>query len=281
MSQIITQHGLKLQIGGPAAILGRLAAISGNTIREAGRAKLFYGLLGGAILLLGFSVVLSDLALVDQKARLVQSFGMAVIPLMCVGTAILLGAVLLHKEIDKKTLYAILPKPVRRSEFIIGKLLGLAALLLAEMAILTLCWWAVLALRGGALTAPMLRGMGLQYIELLLITSVALFFSALSRPVLSGVLTCGVFLAGRVTYVINDLLSGTKGVFAEVPAMRALGKLLVAAVPDLGTFSVSDQILQGWDVPWAYVSAATLYGLSWATVFAVGAVLLFERRDFT
>lgn len=281
MTTHVTQHGLKLQIGGPAAILGRVAAIVGNTVREAGRAKLFYGLLGGAVLLLAFSVVLSDLALVDQKARLVQSFGMAVIPLMCVGSAILLGAVLLHKEIDKKTLYAILPKPVRRSEFILGKWLGLSALLLAELVALTLCWWAVLAMRGGELTAPMLRGMGLQYVELLLVTSVALFFSALSRPVLSGVLTTGVFLAGRVTYVINDLLSATKGVFAEVPAMRALGKLLVAVVPDLGTFSVSDQILQGWNVPWSYVSAATLYGLSWTAVFVIGAVLLFERRDFT
>lgn len=281
MSQLTTQGGLKLQIGGPAAVLGRLAAIVGNTLREAGRAKLFYGLVGAAVMLLAFSIVLSDLALVEQKARLVQSFGLAVIPLMCVGTAILMGALLLHKEIDKKTLYAILPKPVRRSEFVIGKLLGLAALLLAELAVLTLCWWAVLALRGGELTAAILRGLGLQYVELLLVTSVAMFFSALSRPVLSGVLTTGVFIAGRVTYVINDLLSATKGVFAEVPAMRTLGKTLVAVVPDLGTFAVADQILQGWDVPWAYVTAATLYGLSWTALFTAGAVLLFERRDFT
>lgn len=281
MSRHTTASGLQLRTSGLDALLGRLGAVVGNTVREAGRAKLFYGLVGVAIMLLGFSLVLSDLALVDQKARLVQSFGMAVVPLVCVGTAILMGALLLHKEIDKKTLYAILPKPIRRAEFIAGKLLGLCLLLFLELTVLALCWWAVLALRGGQMTPAIVRALGLHMIELVLVTSVAVFFSALSRPVLSGLFTAGVFLVGRVTYVITDLLSARKGMFVEVPAMRTLGKVLVAAVPDLSTFTVSDQVLQGWDVPWEYFWSAACYGLTWALAFAIGAALLFERRDFT
>jgi Cu-processing system permease protein len=281
MSRLTTRAGLELQVDGLSPLLQRVLAVAGNTLREAGRAKLFYGLVGLAMLLLLGSLLLSDLALVDQKARLVQSFGMAVIPLVGVGTAILLGATLLHKEIERKTLYAILPKPVRRSEFLCGKFLGLCALLAIEVAILTLCWWLVLGLRGGELTAAMLRGMALQYVELVLVTAVALLFSALSRPVLSGVMTVGVFVIGRISYVITDLLAAQKGVFVEVPAMRALGKVLVAVVPDLSALTVSDQILQGWPVPWDYVTSAGLYGLSWATAFVLAAMLLFERRDFT
>lgn len=281
MSGLVTRHGLVLRVAGPAAALRRLLAVAANTLREAGRAKLFYGLVGAAVLLLLGSLLLSDLALVDQKARLVQSFGMAIIPLVGVGTAILLGATLLHQEIERKTLYAILPKPIRRSEFLLGKFLGLCALLAIELGLLTLCWWAVLALREGQLTGAVLRGLGLQYVELVLVTSVALLFSALSRPVLSGVMTAGVFVAGRISYVLTDLLAAQKGAFVEVPALRALGKLLVAVVPDLSAFTVSDQILQGWQVPWDYCQAACLYGLSWTAAFAVGAMLLFERRDFT
>ncbi|MSQ82243.1 MAG: ABC transporter permease [Myxococcales bacterium] len=279
--KITTSNGLQLRVQGPWAALVRVAAVAANTLREAGRAKLFYGVLGAAVLLLAFSLVLSDLALVDQKARLVQSFGMVVIPLVCLVTATLLGVELLHKEIDKKTLYAILPKPVRRSEFLIGKYLGLLTLLTGQLAVLVVCWWSVLVLRGGQLTGPLVRTFALALVELVVVTAVAMFFSALTRPVLSGVFTLGMVLVGRSNYVIADLLGANKGVFAEVPAMRTLGKLLVAAVPDLSTFAVADPVLHGWVVPWHYLLTACLYGGSWACVFLVGAVILFERRDFT
>lgn len=269
------------RITGIGPSLLRVTAVAANTLREAGRARLFYGVLGAAVLLLAFSLVLSDLALVDQKARLVQSFGMAAIPLVGAVSATLLGVVLLHKEIDKKTLYAILPKPIRRSEFLIGKFAGLCVLLGLQLAALVLCWWPVLALRGGALTPALGRAIGLCVFELWLVTAVAMFFSALTRPVLSGVFTLGVLVVGRSNYVIADLLGANKGVFVEVPAMRALGKVLVAVVPDLSTFAVADPVLHGWSVPWDYFAAAAGYGLSWTALFLVGAVVLFERRDLT
>lgn len=270
---------LTLRIGGPLAALARIAAVTGNTLREAGRNRLFYGLIGTAVVLLIFSMVLSDLALVDQKARLVQDFGLFVIPLLCIVTAILLGVVLMYKEIDRKTLYAILPKPVRRSEFLLGKFAGLCILLLAQLVLLAVVWSGVLVLRGGEPTAAMVHALALQYIEIVLVTSIAMFFSALSSPVLSGVLTASVFLIGRITYVIAELLGAQKGVFAEVPLMRGLGRLLLAIVPDLSTFNVADELLLGWTVPWSYLASATAYGLSWSALFLVLALLLFERRD--
>lgn len=279
MELTTTHEGLHLRIGGTLAALRRIGAVAGNTLREAGRNRLFYGLVAAAVLLLVFSVVLSDLALVDQKARLVQDFGLLVIPLLCVATAILLGALLLYKEIDRKTLYAILPKPVRRSEFVLGKFVGLCALLLGELAVLSACWFAVLALRGGQVTQAIVLALLLHYVEMVLVTAVALFFSSLSRPVLAGVLTGGVFLIGRISYVLTDLLAATKGVFVEVPAMRAIGRTLVAVVPDLSTFNVADELLLGWQVGGDYMVAALGYGASWTAVFLVAALLLFERRD--
>lgn len=274
-----THEKLTLRIDGPLAALGRISAVAGNTLREAGRNKLFFGLLGVTILMLVFSILLSDLALADQKVRLVTDFGLAVIPLVCIATAVLLGAVLLYKEIDRKTLYSILPKPIRRSEFLLGKFLGLSVLLFGQLTVLAACWAGVLHLRGGSFSVALVQALGLSYVEIVLVTSAALFFSALSRPVLSGVLTMGVFLVGRVTYVINDLMQATKGVFAEVPAMRALGRVLVAVIPDLSTFNIADELQAGVALTPDYFFHATLYGLSWVGFFVALSLLVFERRD--
>ena len=279
MSIQTTHEKLTLRIDGPMAALARIAAVAGNTLREAGRNKLFFGLLGVTILMLVFSILLSDLELADQKVRLVTDFGLAVIPLVCIATAVLLGAVLLYKEIDRKTLYAILPKPIRRAEFLLGKFLGLSLLLLGQLTALALCWAGVLHLRGGTFSPALAEALGLSYVEIVLVTSAALFFSALSRPVLSGVLTMGVFLIGRITYVISDLMQNTKGVFAEVPAMRALGRVLVAIVPDLSTFNIADELQAGAAIAPDYFLHATLYGLCWVGFFVALSLVVFERRD--
>lgn len=279
MSMLTSHEKLTLHTDGLWAALARIVAVAGNTLREAGRNRLFFGLLGVTVILLVFSVLLSDLALNDQKVRILIDFGLATIPLVTVATAILLGAVLLYKEIDRKTLYAILPKPIRRTEFLLGKFAGLAVLLAAQMLLLGVCWWGVLALRGGSMTLALVQALSLSYLEVLLVTSVALFFSALSRPVLSGVLTVGVFLVGRITYVINDLMQATKGVFAEVPAMRMLGRVLVAVIPDLSTFNVSDELQAGVVLPPEYFAQAAVYGVSWMAFFVVLSLLVFERRD--
>ena len=280
-----TQQGatgaVTMRIDGAGAALGRTCAVMGNTLREAGRNRIFMGLAVIALLLIVLSMVLSELALTDQKARLVQDFGLFFVPLLGELTAVILGVVLLHKEIEKKTLYAILPKPIRRGEFLLGKFLGLALLLLAQEVLLALCWMAVLLLRGGEVTPELIAALGLGYMEILLATAIATFFSALSTPILSGVFTTGLLIAGRISYVVKDLMAGSSGVFAEVPAMRAFGKALVTVVPDLSTFNIADEVLLGWSLDVPYLLASVGYGLAWTAVFVVFGLLAFERRDLT
>lgn len=269
----------ELHISGLVPAVTRVLAVAGNTMREAMRARLFYGMLAAALVLIFASLLLSDLALVDQKARLVQDVGLFAIPVLCVATSILMGSVLLFKEIDRKTLYAILPKPIRRSEFLVGKFLGLCSLLTMELIVLALGWFAVLTMRGGQVSWQLVAALGLHAVELVLVTAVALFFSALSSPVVAGVFTLLVFITGRVSYVISELLAWNKGIFVEVPAARALGKVLVKVVPDLSTFSMADELLLGEKISVEYLAAATQYGLSWTVLFLALAILLFERRD--
>jgi ABC-type transport system involved in multi-copper enzyme maturation permease subunit len=104
--------------------VGRIYAITLNTFREAVRDRVLYGVLGFACAVLFFTLALAELSLHDQ-ARVVTDVGLASISLFSVMIAIFLGSSLLYKEIERKTLYVILPKPIRRAEFLLGKYLGI------------------------------------------------------------------------------------------------------------------------------------------------------------
>jgi Cu-processing system permease protein len=104
--------------------VGRIYAIALNTFREAVRDRVLYAVLGFACAVLFFTLALAELSLHDQ-ARVINDVGLASISLFSVMVAIFLGSSLLYKEIERKTLYVILPKPIRRAEFLLGKYLGI------------------------------------------------------------------------------------------------------------------------------------------------------------
>ncbi|HJL14489.1 MAG TPA: ABC transporter permease subunit [Sandaracinaceae bacterium LLY-WYZ-13_1] len=131
--------------------MGRIWAIAINTFREAVRDKVLYGVLGFACAILVFTLALAELSL-HQQRRVVLDVGLASISLFSVVIAIFLGSSLLYKEIERKTLYVILPKPIRRWEFLLGKYVGIAitaAVFISVMGAIQ-CW--VTALQVGAAT---------------------------------------------------------------------------------------------------------------------------------
>ena len=105
-------------------MIGRIYAIALNTFREAVRDRVLYGVVGFATAVLAFTLALAELSL-DQQMRVVTDLGLASISLFSVLVAIFLGSSLLYKEIERKTLYVILPKPIRRYEFLLGKYFGI------------------------------------------------------------------------------------------------------------------------------------------------------------
>jgi Cu-processing system permease protein len=104
--------------------VGRLYAIAINTFREAVRDKVLYGVLGFGCAVLFFTLAIAELSL-NEQARVVEDVGLASISLFAVVVSVFLGSSLLYKEIERKTLYVILPKPISRHEFLLGKYLGI------------------------------------------------------------------------------------------------------------------------------------------------------------
>ncbi len=259
----------------------RVAALAGNTFKEAVRNRAFIGLMFLAGAFLAFSLVLSSLAVTGQGNRVLLDFGFFSISLFGVLIAIVMGAILLHKEIDKKTIFTIIPKPVHRFEVVLGKYFGMLAILIVEVGVLSVLWLGLLWLKGAPVTPEIGKALLLIFLAIVLITAVALMFSSFSRPVLTGILATGVFIVGRVVYLVGEMLTARGGLFVDHPGLRPFGEAVVRVVPDLRVFDGSQEVLLEIPIRGSYLVSATGYCMSYVLVLLALSVLLFQRRDFT
>lgn len=264
--------------------LQRTWAIALNTFREATRNRVLYVLLLFAVGLMGFSIVLGELSL-HEEVRVIKDIGLGGISLVGLVIALFLGVNLLSKELDRKTVFFVIPKPLHRAEFLLGKQLGLTVTLAVLVALMSATLAAVIASEGGRHDLALVRAELLVLLELWLVTAVAMLFSSFSSPYLSAMFTASLWVIGRNS---AELRAFAQGKLDGTP----LGSVLegVATVlPDFHTFYVSGAML-GADTPvsiheafvsWGYVSGAALYAGAYGGMCLALACLLFQRRDFT
>jgi ABC-type transport system involved in multi-copper enzyme maturation permease subunit len=252
----------------------RVAVIAANTVREAVRNRVLYVLLFFALLLIGTGVLLASLSYVERE-RILQSVGLAALRLCGAAIAVFVGVGLIHKEVDRRTIYTILSKPVSRSEFLLGKYAGLVATIWIQVAIMSACFVAVSLLAGAPLGAGHAAAIGLAAMELAVLVAVATLFSSFTTPMLASLFTAGFYLVGHVTRDLREL-----GRASGSSAVEGTTALMHRVLPDLESFNVTVQAVHGLPLPGAEVGLALLYGLGYASVLLVVATLIFERRDF-
>ncbi|MBM4373037.1 MAG: ABC transporter permease [Deltaproteobacteria bacterium] len=264
------------------APLRRILILAGNTFREASRTRAFVSLLIASLALILSSLLLAELAVLGQEQRIVTNFGLFFISFMGVVISITTGVILVYKELERKTIYTVLARPVHRWEYLLGKYLGMLLIILVTVLFLSLVWLGVLLVHDAPLQGILAKAVLLIFAELAILSAVALFFSSFSTPILSGVLTLAFFLAGRVVHLIEEMLASAsrQSLFVKAPAMRPLGEALARVFPDLSIFHVGREILLGREVPLAYVAQALGYAGTCVVVLLVAAVLFFRRRDF-
>lgn len=260
--------------------IARILAVASNTYREAIRNRAFIVMLIAAVAVIAFSLVLAELAVRGQAARVVEDFGLAVIGLFGVVIAITMGVILLFKEIDKKTIFTIIPKPIARHEIVLGKYVGMLVILVIEVAVLAAAWALVLWAKGATVGVEVWKAVLLAFFEIMLVTSIAVLFSSFSSPALSGLFTFGIFFLGRVSYLVSEMLEAHRSVFVTYPVLRPVGEAFVAVFPDLQVFNVSQDLLLGIPIGGAYILGVFAYALAYIAVFLSVAVVMFQRRDF-
>jgi ABC-type transport system involved in multi-copper enzyme maturation permease subunit len=260
--------------------LNRMLAIALNTFKEAARNRAFIGLMLGSLVLILASLLISELVVYDQRRRVVQDFGLFFISFAGVIISVTIGVLLVYKELERKTIYSLLSKPLYRWEFILGRYAGMFLILLVVTAALSLAWYLVLVIREVPLQLTFVKAVLLILGELSVVAAIAVLFSSFSTPILSGIFTFGLFVLGRQVYFIEEMLQARKGLFVSAPQLRPLGKAITMILPDFTMFDISKEILLEVEVTWTYVAQALGYGLSYVVILVCLAALSFQRRDF-
>jgi len=252
----------------------RIFAIAANTWREAIRDRIYLALLGFAALLILASQVLSPLAL-GEGTRITRDFGLSGLVLVSLLVAIFVGTGLVQKEIERKTVMTMLSKPLGRGEFVIGKYLGLLATLAVIFVSMTGLLMAALLWRGDGLNAPVLAAAVLSLGEIVIMTGVAIFFSTCTSPVLSGLMTLAVFVAGHFT---ADLETFSEQ--AASPVLAGMTGALHWIFPNLELFNVRNAAAHGVMPEPVRFALGAGYALLYTAALLLAAVIVFRRREF-
>lgn len=251
----------------------RVLSIAFNTFRENIREKLLYNLLIFALLMIGSSILLTGLT-VGEWDRLIINLGLSSMNFFGVLIAIFVGISLVSKEIDKKTIYTILSKPVPRYEFLLGKYLGLMITLFVNTAVMVAGLLAVMVYLNAPITLLLFEAIGFIFMELVVITAVGLLFSTFTSTTLSAIFTLAIYVIGHLS---TDLVQfGAK--------MDGLGRALLNAIyyilPNLERFNLKGHVIHKVNVVGTDVLLTTAYGLAYAGLLLVLASIIFQRRDF-
>ena len=253
--------------------MNKILAIALNTFREAIRDRILYLLLAFALLMIASTTFLSMLT-VGSREKIIKDLGLSAISLFGVLTAIFVGMGLVFKEIDRRTIYTIVTKPVGRGQFILGKYLGLALTLGVNWAVMTGGFFALLVSER-CFDPVLLRAVALILVELLVMTAIAILFSSFSTPILSALFTFSAYLMGHLSWslrLLEERLVSSWG--------KALCELLYWLLPNLERFNIRGESVHGVAVPGSEVALAALYGAAYATVLLAAACACFRRRDF-
>ena len=253
-------------------MLSRVSAIALNTFREAIRQRILYLLLVFGVAMISFAQILT-LMTVGSEEKIIKDFGLASIDAFGVLTSVFIGIGLVSREIERRTVYTILAKPIHRFEFVLGKYAGLALTLFVNTTVMTLWFFLVLLIKG-MFDARLGVAVLLLLFQFLLITALAVMFSCLSTPILSSVMTLALYVIGHLLWSL-DLLS--KRLSTETG--RMLCRVVYYVLPNLGTFDIKGEVVHGLAVAPGRLLWAAVYLMLYGSAVLWTACAVFERKE--
>ena len=266
---------------------GVVWCVAANVFRESVRDKVLYNLVLFAILMIGASYLIGQLT-AGQDVKIIKDLGLAAISVFGLFISVFIGIGLVSKEVERRSIYSLLAKPIRRRDVIVGKYLGLVLTLAVNVGVMTLAVYGVLGVMawvaGGwmlpgwerpAVDPAMLKAVGLTFLQLMIVTAVALFFSTFSTPLLSAALTLGLYVVGH----FNADLRNFEQVVDSRPVVY-LARALYYLLPNLAPLDIKAQVVHGQAVSWGYMALNAGYALVYVAALVLGAAFVFSRRDF-
>jgi Cu-processing system permease protein len=254
--------------------VNQVIAIAVNTFKETIRDRVLAVIVVFALVMIAGGLWLGSISLGEQ-GRMMKDFGLVAVTFFGLIVAVFIAASLVHKEVEKRTVFVLFSKPVSRASFITGKFLGLCAtmaVVLAGMGLfLFLLVWAVAGDRSGMLVVAVL----MIYVQLLAIIAITIFFSTLGSAILASVLGICVFVAGQLSH---NVLSLTR--LGHNAVTEGLSWVVYVIIPNLTAVDVKPAVVGESTLSWGGIGVWTLYLLAYAAVVLALATLVFRRKEF-
>jgi ABC-type transport system involved in multi-copper enzyme maturation permease subunit len=257
-----------------------------NSFREAVRDKIPYVVLLVAVALAAFSVLLGEWSVFDREF-VVKSVTISIISISGLFIALFAGIGQVQKEIQKKTIHTLLAKPVSRSAFLLGKYIGLLALLAVHVTLLSATLFLVLLFVDGTINAPIIQACYLVFWELAIVLAFAVLFSTYSSALISSIFSFGIYMIGHLSNQILKEVYFAYRISEEGSFLREHGEFVYNiakgihyALPNLFKFNASMQAAHGIALEGSYIVWNSIYALGYSGAVLCLAVLLFSKKDF-
>ena len=253
--------------------LTRILAVTQNTFRETVRNKILHNMLAFAVVMFGLAWVISTWS-VGEPGKIITDLGLSITVLVGVIIAIFAGIVLVHGEVDRRTILPILAKPIRRWEFVLGKYLGFSGAVLLVYIGMNIILLLFLAAIGYQISTQLIKAMFISIWEVELVVAMAVMFSTLTSPWLSAINTIILFVAGRFSYDIKFYLDANP----EASAGLVL-QIIYLLLPNLSYFNMRHEAVHLLEIPTMQLVYASLYGLVYCAILLLIASLAFRHKD--
>jgi ABC-type transport system involved in multi-copper enzyme maturation permease subunit len=264
-----------------------IGLVAGAVFKESVRDRVPYSMVAFAVLLIAASYLISQLT-AGQDLKIIKDLGLATISWFGLLIAIFIGIGLVSTEVERRSVFALLSKPLTRGQFILGKYTGLVFTLVVNLSAMTVAFALMLAYMDAvaspgakaawpapALDPRLLTAIVLTVAELMIVTAIALFFSTFSSPLLSALLTFGLWVAGH----FNQDLRNFEAII-DVPAVTWVARALYYLLPNLAPFNVRAEVVHGVAVAPRDVLLTLAYAGVYIAILLIAAVAVFRRRDF-
>ncbi|MBU1582580.1 MAG: ABC transporter permease [Proteobacteria bacterium] len=253
--------------------MGKIMAIALNTFRESIRDRIFYSLLFFAVVLILFSMVLSNLTIGDPL-KIIKDFGLGSISIVGTLIAIFVGIGMVYKEMEKRTIFVILSKPLARWQFLIGKYFGLSLTILVEVAVMSILLFVLCFLYVPQVPWNLLYAIIPIFFEIVLILAVAFLFSTFSTSFLSGMFTLSIFIIGHFTRDLKSIAQTTQDA-----VFQAFSNVLYYVLPNLEYLNYKTRVVHHLGITIFEVMLSLVYAIFYTTVVLLIAIFIFQRRD--
>jgi ABC-type transport system involved in multi-copper enzyme maturation permease subunit len=250
-------------------------AIAQQTVKEALRRRVMWIFLICGVFLIALGPVFGFLS-PKESSTVLRSLGLASILLAGLFITIVTCIYLIPVEIERRTIYTVLSKPVQRYEFVLGKFLGGFATVFINIAAMGLVFLVMIYFQEKKIPAEMYKGVLMTFFQMMLLAALTIFFSTFATPVVNFFLSFGIFLVGNLSSVTESLTTNRNMV------VRAAGNLIHYILPNFGNFNIQNSIIHPTITiqnEGVFIRNNIIYALIYSAVLLIGAILIFDRRE--